>query len=89
MPGKIQCELYNEWGQGIAYNDSDAVTNGSGKLNPNDGSYYNTFRMNGGVDIPYTNNIDNNPYNIVEPLMNQLYIGWTKPGEWTNYTGEI
>ena len=37
---------------------------GSGKLNPNDGTFLNTFRMNEGVDISYTktNNIDNIPY---------------------------
>jgi len=91
IPGKIQCEFYDEGGQGIAYNDSDTVNNGSGKLNPNDGTYLNTFRMNEGVDISYTksNDIDNNPYNIVQPQMNQLYVGWTKPGEWINYTVEI
>jgi Carbohydrate binding module (family 6) len=91
VPGKIQCEYYDEGGQGVAYNDSDAVNNGSGKLNPNDGSYLNTFRMDEGVDISYTktNGTDNNAYNIVEPLMQQLYVGWTKPGEWINYTIEI
>jgi len=91
IPGEIQCELYDEGGQGIAYNDSDSVNNGSGKLNPNDGTFLNTFRMNEGVDISYTktNNVDNNPYNVVEPLMNQLYVGWTEPGEWINYTVEI
>ena len=91
VPGKIQCEFYDEGGQGIAYNDSDAVNNGSGKLNPNDGTFLNTFRMNEGVDISYTkaNNTDNNPYNAVEPEMNQLYVGWTKPGEWINYTIDV
>jgi hypothetical protein len=91
IPGKIQCEYYDEGGQGIAYSDSDSLNNGSGKLNPNDGIYLNTFRMNEGVDISYTktNTVDNNAYNIVEPLMNQLYVGWTKPGEWINYTVEI
>ncbi len=91
IPGKIQCAFFDEGGQGITYNDADAVNNGSGKLNPNDGNYYNTFRMNEGVDISYTKTkeIDNNPYNIVEPLMNQLYVGWTTAGEWINYTIEI
>jgi hypothetical protein len=91
IPGKIQCEFYDEGGQGIAYNDFDATNNGSGKLNPNDGTYLNTFRMNEGVDISYTktNKIDNNPYNVVEPQMGQLYVGWTEPGEWINYTVEI
>lgn len=91
IPGKIQCELYDEGGQGVAYNDSDGVNNGSGRLNPNDGSYLNTFRMDEGVDLSYTkmNDVDNNPYNIVEPEMKQLYAGWTKPGEWIRYTVDI
>ncbi len=44
--------------------------------------------MNEGVDISYTksNSIDNNPYNLVNPEMNQLYVGWTEPGEWTGYS---
>lgn len=91
IPGKIQCEFYDGGGEGIAYHDADAVNNGSGKLNPNDGSFLNTFRMNEGVDISYTktNTTDDNPYNVVEPLMGQLYVGWTEPGEWINYTIEI
>ncbi len=91
IPGKIQCEFYDEGGQGIAYHDSDIANNGSGKLNPDDGTYYNTFRKNEGVDISYTksNEIDNNPYNIVLPEMNQLYVGWTEPDEWINYTIDI
>jgi hypothetical protein len=44
--------------------------------------------MKEGVDISYTkkNPIDDNPYNLVVPEMNQLYVGWTKPGEWIRYT---
>ncbi|MEI8115749.1 MAG: carbohydrate-binding protein [Bacteroidia bacterium] len=91
IPGKIQAELYDEGGQGIAYNDSDVVNNGSGNHNPNDGTYYNTFRMNEGVDIDYTQakNNDINPFSLVEQKLNQLYVGWTKPGEWMNYTIEV
>jgi hypothetical protein len=91
IPGKIQCEFYDEGGEGVAYHDSDAVNNGSGKLNPDDGSYLHTFRMNEGVDISYTktNATDDNPYNAVDPLMNQLYVGWTWPGEWIKYTVDI
>lgn len=91
IPGKIQCEFYDEGGPGIAYKDSDEVNNGSGKLNPNDGSYLNTFRMDEGVDLSYTktNNTDDNQYNVVEPMMKQLYVGWTEPGEWINYTVDI
>lgn len=91
IPGKIECEFYNEGGEGLAYHDSDSVNNGSGKLNPANGTYLNEFRMKEGVDISYTksNNIDNNPYSKVPPLMNQLYVGWTKPGEWINYTVRV
>jgi hypothetical protein len=88
IPGKIECEFYDRGGEGISYHDSDSINNGSGKLNPADGSYLNEFRMKEGVDISYTksNNIDNNPFNKTTPLMNQLYVGWTQPGEWIKYT---
>ena len=91
IPGKIQCEFYDLGGEGIAYHDMDSINNGSGKLNPADGTFLNEFRMKEGVDISYTKtrDIDSNPYNIVEPLMDQLYVGWTHPGEWINYTVKI
>ena len=83
IPGRVQCERYNEGGEGIAYHDSDSINNGSGKLNPADGTFLNEFRMKEGVDISYTksHNIDNNPYNRVPRDMDQLYVGWTTPGE--------
>ena len=88
IPGKLQCEWYDEGGEDVAYHDKDSINNGSGKLNPADGTFLNEFRLKGGVDISYTKSkeIDNNPYNKVEPLMDQLYVGWTEPGEWINYT---
>jgi hypothetical protein len=91
IPGKIQCELYDSGGEGIAYHDNDSVNNGSGKLNPADGTFLNEFRMKEGVDISYTKtgDIDNNKYNFKEPKMGQLYVGWTMPGEWINYTVQI
>ena len=78
-------------GEEIAYHDKDSLNNGSGKLNPNDGTFYNTFRLKEGVDISYTKSkdIDNSPFNVVEPLMNQLYVGWTEVGEWINYTVDV
>jgi hypothetical protein len=33
IPGKIQCEFYDQGGEGIAYHDTDSINNGSGKLN--------------------------------------------------------
>jgi hypothetical protein len=91
IPGKIQCEFYDAGGEGVAYHDSDSINNGSGKLNPANGILLNEFRMNEGVDISYTktNEIDNNPFNLVEPQMDQLYAGWTVPGEWINYTVKV
>ena len=90
IPGKLQCEYYDFGGEGIAYHDSDSINSGSGHLNPSDGSYLNEFRKREAVDISYTKfrdpAIDNNPYNFVEPKEDQLYVGWTSPGEWIKYT---
>ncbi len=88
IPGKIQCEWYDLGGEGIAYHDQDSINNGSGKLNPANGTALNEFRMFEGVDISYTKarDIDNSPFNLVEPTMGELYTGWTSPGEWINYT---
>lgn len=92
IPGKVQCAYYDRGGEGVAYHDADAKNNGSGALNPADGTYLNQFRMNEGVDISYTkfhDQIDNNPYNLIEPPENQLYVGWTDPGEWFNITVQV
>ncbi len=94
IPGRVQCAYYDLGGEGVAYHDSDAVNNGSGKLNPADGTYLNEFRMKEGVDTSYTKfhsetPIDNNPYCLVQPPENQLYVGWTEPGEWFNLTVEV
>jgi len=48
--------------------------------------------MEEGVDISYTkfhDAIDNSPYSTVEPPENQLYVGWTQPGEWFNITVQV
>ena len=91
IPGRIQCEFYDLGGEGIAYHDSDAVNNGSGKLNPPDGTFLHEFRMREGVDISYTksNGVDDNGYNFVKPEPGSLYVGWTEPGEWLNYTIQV
>jgi hypothetical protein len=90
IPGKLQCEYYDLGGEGISYHDSDSINSGSGHLNPSDGSYLNEFRISEAVDISYTKfrelAIDNNSFNFVEPEKDQLYVGWTSPGEWTKYT---
>ena len=93
IPGKLQCEYYDFGGEGVAYHDYATINSGSGRLNPADGSYLNEFRINEAVDISYTKfrdpPIDNNSYNFVEPEKDQLYVGWTAPGEWTKYTVNV
>jgi hypothetical protein len=93
IPGKLQCEFYDFGGEGISFHDTDSINSGSGRLNPADGSYLHEFRINEPVDISFTKfqdpPIDNTQYNFVQPEIDQLYIGWTKPGEWTKYTVNI
>jgi hypothetical protein len=91
IPGKIQCEWYDLGGEGIAFHDKDSLNNGSGKLNPANGTFLNEFRMKEGVDISYTKarDIDNSPFNLVEPAIGELYVGWTEPNEWINYSIKI
>jgi len=90
VPGKLQCEFYDQGGEGIAFHDSDSINSGSGGLNKADGSYLHEFRIHEAVDISYTKfqdpPIDNTAYNFVEQEKDQLYVGWTDPGEWTKYT---
>jgi hypothetical protein len=91
IPGRVDCAYYDLGGEGIAYHDTDAKNNGSGALNPADGTYLNQFRMDEGVDTSYTkfhDQIDNNPYDVVQPPENLLYVGWTEPGEWFKITIE-
>ena len=92
IPGRVECAYYDRGGEGVAYHDADAKNNGSGALNPADGTYLNEFRMAEGVDISYTkfhDQIDNSPYDLVQPPENQLYVGWTEPGEWFNLTVQV
>jgi hypothetical protein len=94
IPGKVMCAYYDLGGEGVAYHDSDAKNNGSGALNPANGTYLNEFRINEGVDTSYTKfkldpQIDDNPYNKVVPPAELLYVGWTEPGEWFNITVQV
>jgi hypothetical protein len=91
IPGKLQCEFYDTGGEGIAYHDLDSINGGSGRLNPANGSFLNEFRMSENVGISYTksNGIDNSPFNLFNPEMDQLYVGWTKPGEWIKFSVDV
>jgi hypothetical protein len=92
IPGRVECAYYDRGGEGVAYHDSDSKNNGSGGLNPADGTYLNQFRMDEGVDTSYTkfhDQIDNSQYDLVQPSESQLYVGWTVPGEWFNITVQV
>jgi hypothetical protein len=95
IPGKVECAFYDKGGEGVAYHDADSINHGSGQLNPANGTYLNEFRMREGVDISYAkfhntpDAIDDNPWTIVMPSANQLYVGWTEPGEWFNITVDV
>ena len=94
IPGMVICAYYDLGGEGVAYHDSDAKNNGSGALNPANGTYLNEFRIKEGVDTSYTKfgldpKIDDNPYDKVTPPAGLLYVGWTEPGEWFNITVDV
>ncbi|MDA3892440.1 MAG: carbohydrate-binding protein [Salinivirgaceae bacterium] len=91
IPGKVECEFYDLGGDTIAYKDKDRNNNGSGSLNTG-GGYLNTFRIDEAPDMSYTkfhDQIDNSPYNMVQPEKDQLYLGWTEPGEWIRYSVDV
>jgi hypothetical protein len=94
IPGTVMCAYYDLGGEGVAYHDVDAKNNGSGALNPANGTYMNEFRMKEGVDTSYTKfgldpKIDDTSYDKVTPAEGLLYVGWTEPGEWFNLTVEV
>jgi hypothetical protein len=97
LPGLLQCALYDLGGEGVAYHDTDALNNGSGKLNlepghqrTHAGAYVWHFRKDEGVDLSFVKDwADLNHTNLVSPPVNQLYIGWTENGESCNYTVNV
>jgi hypothetical protein len=94
IPGRLQCELFDVGGPGVAYSDSDGSNSGSGALNPLDGSYLSGFRAGEAVDLSHTKDIgpttqDFSQWNRVVPDHDSLYLGWTAPGEWVNYTVQV
>ena len=97
IPGRLQAALFDLGGEGIAYHDVDPINHGSGELNYKPGHCEEgvpvaicRFRENEGVDISYVKKMaDLNHPNLVAPEWQQLYIGWTEDGEWTNYTVNV
>ena len=88
IPGRVELELYDSGGQGVAYNDTDAVNNGSGKLNKGD-SFVERFRQDEGVDLSYTKKEIDKTVEGVQEKIGELYLGWTAAGEWVNYSVDV
>jgi hypothetical protein len=97
IPGKIECAFYDLGGEGVAYHDTTPINILSGVLNqqkrhqrPHATPYYWNFRRDEGVDISFVKDwADLNHPNLVDPPINQLYIGGTEDGEWCNYTVDV
>lgn len=97
IPGLVQCALYDLGGEGVAYHDEDPINHGSGELNQraehqrdHASRYLWSFRKEEGVDLSYVKDMaDLNHTNRVNPPLNQLCIGWTRDGEWCNYTVKV
>ena len=96
IPGKVECKYFDLGGEGIAYHDKDTINRGSGKYNYQDGhcegvaDYVCHFREEEGVDLSFTKDfLDFDHPNPFEPELGQGFIGWTRDGEWCNYTVEV
>ncbi len=97
LPGLVQAALFDLGGEGVAYHDTTPANEGSGGLKakpehqrPHASAYLWGFRRDEAVDISYVKDVaDLNHPNLVSPPVDQLYLGWTDDGEWTNYTVEV
>src|ERR1700720_3353803 len=90
IPGRVKLAYYDFGGEGVAFHDTTPKNLGSGGLNPLNGDYFNEFRHTEAVDTSYTKSCcDTNPYDMVVPELDQLYVGWTDVGEWLNLTVEV
>lgn len=90
IPGPVFCAYYDKGGEGVAYHDNDAANQGSGKLNPPNGTYLHDFRKDEGLDVSYTKQVPDidSTSNMVVPPLKLLYVGWNFAGEWFNITVE-
>lgn len=90
IPGALFCAYYDQGGEGVAYHDNDKANQGSGKLNPPNGTYLHDFRKDEGLDVSYTKQVPDidSASNKVVPPLNLLYVGWNQVGEWFNITVE-
>jgi hypothetical protein len=100
IPGKLQCEYYDLGGKGVAYDGNKAMSNGlnaGASFNKSQGCnqggtpYLCAFRDTEGVAVSYTKpccDVDDG-LNSFKQILGEIYIGWTPPGEWLNYTIQV
>lgn len=89
LPGPLECEFYDEGGEGVAYHETDGRNHGSGELNKGTAERDN-FRKDENVDISYTKEgWDNSEFNRVPQILDRFYLGWTATGEWVRYTIDV
>ena len=97
IPGVVECAFYDLGGEGVAYHDTTPINILSAVLNQqrrhqraHATAYHWNFRRDEGVDISFVKDwADLNHPNLVDPPVNQLYIGGTEDGEWCNYTVDV
>jgi hypothetical protein len=88
IPGKVKAAAYDEGGEGVAYHDLDIQNPGSGNLNKGPGEL-NNYRKDEGVGTSYTKpDLDKTVDGQPEPT-GVLYLGWTAPTEWVNFTVNV
>ena len=86
IPGRLECAFYDLGGEGVAYHDTTPINILSGVLNQqrrhqraHATAYHWNFRRDEGVDISFVKDwADLNHPNLVDPPVNQLYIGGTE-----------
>jgi hypothetical protein len=101
IPGKVQCEYYDFGGDSVAYGGAKGLKDGinygahlNGPLEQGCGEgypYICTFRAKEKVGVSYTKtccDIDAG-LNKFPQILKEMYIGWTPPGQWTNYTVHV
>jgi endoglucanase len=89
IPGRLECELFDVGGEGVAYHETDGRNHGSGELNRG-GTDRDNFRKEEDVDLSYTKpDWDNSEFNRVPQELGRFYLGWTASGEWVRYTVEV
>jgi hypothetical protein len=100
IPGRVQCVYFDYGGEGVAFH-SDGTNHGNQDFNlvehrgPKCSLYISQFRANEGASISFTSPEHKDHWypqdapSPFDPSTNQLYIGWTKDGQWLNYTVDV